>query len=72
MKYVIIDQPLKPFEPQGFKGLTVPLNIAESKIRAMIPRVRIEVTDLSDTFNLGADLKIIEGKGKRWIERPVF
>lgn len=72
MKYVRIDQPLKPFEPTGLKGLIVPLNIAETKLRLMLRHKKLEVTDLDGVFDKGADLVIKNGKTIGWVSREVF
>lgn len=71
MTYVILDDPLKAIEPSGFKGLTVPLNIAESILRNQLGH-RIELTDLSGTFDLGHRGVFSCGKLVGWEEVPVF
>lgn len=71
MNYIVLDDPLKAIEPSGFKGLTVPLNIAESIIRSAIGQ-KVELLDLSETFNLGHKAVFENGRVVDWEVIPVF
>lgn len=71
MIYVILDDPLRAIEPSGFKGFTVPLNVAESILRNQFGR-KIELTDLSEAFDLGQRGVFSRGKLIGWEEIPVF
>ena len=72
MKYYFINQPLKPSEPSGYKGLIIPLNLAESKLRALIARQKIEITNLDGVFDAGSEGLFKRGKLFGWKEKPVF
>jgi len=72
MKTVIINQPLAQVEPAGIKAFIVPLNIAESKLRLMVPNVKLEITDLEETFDLGQLAEFKSGQLIGWKGVPVF
>lgn len=71
MKYVTINDPLKPIEPAGFKSLIVPLNIAESILRAAIGH-QVEILDLSNTFDSGLKAEFKAGQLIGWKAIAVF
>lgn len=81
MSYYKINDPLKPTELEGMKLGIAALNMAESRIRSMLANPeywviepigkRIEITDLSETFDSGNRLVLKDGK-LEWVVVPVF
>lgn len=71
MKCVVVADPFMAFEPLGYKDVIVRLNIAESKLRGLIGN-KIELTDLSETFDLGQEAVFQNGQVTEWKVVPVF